>query len=381
MFESLIKEIQEIYKGSEAIILHAPVLGEADKQSMINVIESGFVSSVGKEVTLFEEKIAKYTGSAKAVAVVNGTAALHLGLLLSDVKRGDLVITQALTFIATANAISYIGAEPIFLDSDFDTMGLSPKALEDFLNLHATKKDNQAFHKATGKRISACVPMHVFGHPVRIKEILTICKSWGINVVEDAAESLGSKLDGQHTGTFAPIGILSFNGNKIITTGGGGALLFQDEKLAARAKHLSTTAKIPHPWAFYHDEVGFNYRMPNLNAALGCSQMERLDSFLSTKKAIAQKYAEALKDDKSLTFVEARKGTDPNYWLNAVLVPNLEIRDQLLKKTNELGIGCRPVWELMCDLKIFSGCIKDDLKVARQLQERIVNLPSGVPCQ
>lgn len=379
MFNQLIRTIREIYQGAGNIPLHAPVLNELDKSSVLKAIDSGFVSSVGKEVNEFEDKLAAYTGAKKAVAVMNGTAALHLGLILSDVRAGDLVITQALTFIATANAISYIGAKPVFIDSEFETLGLSPEALERFLNQHSEIINGQSFHIGSGKRISACVPMHVFGHPVRIREILSICNSRGIAVVEDAAEALGSKLDGQHLGTFAPVGVLSFNGNKIITTGGGGALLFNDAKLAARAKHLSTTAKIPHPWAFIHDEIGFNYRMPNLNAALGISQLERLNEFLKIKKVIAETYAERLSNHPEIIFFYGRKQSEPNFWLNTILVKDLATRDEFIKLSNEAGIACRPAWELLSDLNIFSDCLRDDLKVACELQHRIVNLPSGVP--
>ena len=379
MFEELFKTIQDIYGKEGTIPLHAPVLDESDKQSVLRAINSGFVSSVGKEVTEFEEKLANYTGSLKAVAVMNGTAALHLGLVLSGVKTGDLVITQALTFVATANAISYTGAEPVFLDSDFDTMGLSADALESFLRENAIFKTGYTVHKGTGKIIRACVPMHVFGHPVRINEIISICRDWNIRVVEDAAEALGSKVNGKQAGTFGEIGVLSFNGNKIITTGGGGALLFQNEKLAARAKHLSTTAKVPHAWSFNHDEIGFNYRMPNLNAALGCAQIDRLAEFLIKKKMVAQKYKDTLLSNENIFFIGSRKDTEPNFWLNTILVKNKAMRDLFLAESNTRGIGCRPVWELMTDLDIYSHCIKDDLKAAKELRDRIINLPSGVP--
>jgi perosamine synthetase len=380
MFNSrLVQKIREMYKGAAHITLHAPTLTEIDKKSVADVIDSGFVSSVGKEVTLFEEELAKFTGSKKAVAVSNGTAALHLALMLSGVKRDELVITQALTFIATANAISYLGAEPVFLDSDMDTLGLSPDSLYQFLVNHAVSKNGQTYLKMTGKRIAACVPMHVFGHPVRIDEIMSICREWGIAVIEDAAEALGSYIDVRHAGTIAPIGVLSFNGNKIITTGGGGALLFNDEVLAQKAKHLSTTAKKPHPWLFYHDEIGYNYRMPNLNAALGCSQLKQLPEFIRIKRDISAEYERFFEKESQYKFISARNNTTPNFWLNAILVNDKTTRDQFLKEMNELGIGSRPVWELLSDLEIYSHCIKDDLKNARFLADRLVNLPSGVP--
>lgn len=375
----IVRKIREIYKGAKEIPLHAPTLDESDKISVSNAIDSGFVSSIGKEVILFEEELAKFTVSPKVVAVVNGTAALHLALVVSGVKEQDLVITQALTFVATANAIKYAGAEPVFLDSDLDTLGLSPYALENFLQKNAIKQDGQSFHKLSGKRLSACVPMHVFGHPVRIEKILEICKEWGIAVIEDAAEALGSYVGDKHAGTFAPIGVLSFNGNKIITTGGGGALLFHDEQLAARAKHLSTTAKVPHTWTFNHDEIGFNYRMPNLNAALGCSQLKKLPKLLKIKKAITQQYLEFFMNSNEYKFFGGRDGTNPNFWLNAIMLENKENRDDFLKTANAEGVQCRPAWELMSDIAVYSHCIKDELKNARYLADRLVNLPSGVP--
>lgn len=379
MFNDLISEIRKLYNGAASIPLHSPVFSKEDKNSVLAAIESGFVSSVGKEVNLFEEELAQFTNCKKAVAVMNGTAALHLGLVISDVKPGDLVITQALTFIATANAIKYTGADPVFLDSDLDTLGLSPTALSNFLETSAEKKNGKAFHKASGKRISACVPMHVFGNPVRIDEIISICNDWGIEVIEDAAEALGSYVDNRHAGTIARVGILSFNGNKVITTGGGGALLFNDEKLAAKAKHLSTTAKVPHSWAFFHDEIGYNYRMPNLNAALGCSQLRQLPEFLKSKKTVAEHYRKFFSTYSEFEFFEERAGTISNHWLNAVLLKDRRMRDDFLKMATDFGVGCRPVWELMADLDIYRNCLRDDLKNARELADRLVNLPSGVP--
>lgn len=378
MFEKIISAIRSIY-GEGQVPLHAPVLDDEDRKGVLEAIDSGFVSSVGPHVTKFEEELCKFTGATKAVAVMNGTAALHLALVVSGVKRDEYVITQGLTFIATANAISYIGATPVFIDSDEETLGMSPKALSSFLNTHAVRKDGECFHKETGKRFAACVPMHVFGHPVRLKEILEICRDWGIPVIEDAAESLGSMIGDQHCGTIAPIGVLSFNGNKIITTGGGGALLFRDEALALRAKHLSTTAKVPHKWEFFHDEVGYNYRLPNLNAALGCAQLKRLPEFLKTKRAIARKYETLFADLPELKFISEREGTTSNYWLNAVLVSDRTARNEWLEKLNAAGLMSRPVWELMTDLPMYRHCPQDSLKVARSLADRIVNIPSGVP--
>lgn len=378
MFDKIIDFIRSIY-GKGDIPLHAPVLNDEDRKGVLEAIDCGFVSSVGPHVTKFEEDLAKFTGAKKAVAVMNGTAALHLAMIVSGVQRDDLVITQGLTFIATANAIQYIGATPVFIDSDSDTLGLSHVALKHFLEKEAVKKDGYTFHKSTGKKISACVPMHVFGHPVRIEEIMSICAEWGIAVIEDAAEALGSWVGKKHVGTIAPIGVLSFNGNKIITTGGGGALLFQDESLATIAKHLSTTAKVPHKWEFHHDAVGFNYRLPNLNAALGCAQLKRLPNFLKVKKEIAEKYEAFFANFPEVKFVSARKGTTPNWWLNAVLVSDRKTRDEWLTKLNEAGLMSRPVWELMTDLDIYKDCPHDKLEVARSIADRLINIPSGVP--
>lgn len=378
MFNDLKNLIRKIY-GEGSIPLHAPVLNQADKDEVIASIESGFVSSVGPHVTKFEEDLAQYTGSKKAVAVMNGTAALHLSLLLANVKSEDYVISQGLTFIATANAISYTGATPIFLDSDPVTMGLSASALQTFLVSHAKIENDLCVMKSDGKVIRACVPMHVFGHPVEIEKILKICHEWKLFLIEDAAEALGSTYRGKHLGTFAPIGVLSFNGNKIITTGGGGALIFSDEELARKAKHLSTTAKIPHAWEFRHDEVGFNYRMPNLNAALGCAQLKRLPEFLKIKRKIASDYEKFFKNNSDVTFVGAQEGSNPNFWLNAVLVRDKETRDTWLRELNEEKIMCRPVWELMTTLPMYSACPRDELRVAHDLSNRLINLPSGVP--
>ncbi len=378
MFEKIIEGIRKIY-GKGYISLHAPVLNDEDRQGVLEAIDCGFVSSVGPHVTKFEEELCRFTGATKVVAVTNGTAALHLALIVSGVKRDEYVLTQGLTFIATANAISYIGATPAFVDSDEETLGLCPKALSNFLNKHAVRKDGGAYHKESHKRFAACVPMHVFGHPVKLEEIMDICASWGIPVIEDAAESLGSKIGDRHTGTIAPIGVLSFNGNKIITTGGGGALLFKNEQLAQRAKHLSTTAKVPHKWEFFHDEVGFNYRLPNLNAALGCAQMKRLPLFIDTKRKIALQYQELFSSYPDVKFFTERKGTTANYWLNAVLVPDRKSRDLWLEKLNAAGVMSRPVWDLMPELPMYRHCPQDELKVARMLADRLINIPSGVP--
>jgi aminotransferase in exopolysaccharide biosynthesis len=387
-FQYIVHFIRELYKQPEGFIpLHAPVFNGNEKKYLNECIDSTFVSSVGKFVDQFELEMTKYTGAGQSIACVNGTNALHIALKLVGVEDNTEVLTQALTFIATANAIKYCNAEPIFIDVDKDTLGLSPVKLENWLenNTKFDKTTNKTVNKYTNKHISACVPMHTFGHPCRIDEIIEVCNKYNIPVVEDAAESLGSFYKNQHTGTFAEIGVLSFNGNKTITTGGGGMLLFKDEKLAAKAKHLTTQAKVPHPWEFVHDEVGYNYRMPNINAALGLAQLEQLPKFLESKRKIAKKYENffsachpELVEGSSLSFMIEPKDSRSNYWLNSILLKNKTERDAFLKYTNENGIMTRPAWTLMNKLEMFTHCISGDLENASWLEDRIVNLPSSV---
>jgi perosamine synthetase len=378
-FQKTVNFIRELYnKPKESIALHEPYFSGNEKKYLAECIDTTYVSSVGKFVDSFEYEMAKYSGSTKAVACVNGTNALHLALKLVGVEQGDEVITQPLTFIATANAIAYCGAKPIFLDVDMDTMGLSPKTLLRFLETetyydHVTDRQ---YNKTTKKAISACVPMHSFGHPCRIDEIVAICDRFHIHVVEDAAESLGSFYKNKHTGTFGKIGVLSFNGNKILTTGGGGMLLFQDETLAIKAKHLTTQAKVPHAWEFAHDEIGYNYRMPNINAALGLAQLEQLDGFLASKREIANKYKQFFRSI-DLEFVVEPQDSVANYWLNCILFNSLEERDAFLTFSNKNGIMTRPAWELMNRLPMFKNCQTDDLKNSVWIQERLVNVPSS----
>ncbi|MFA6060407.1 MAG: LegC family aminotransferase [Taibaiella sp.] len=362
----------------EFIPLHAPTFGGNEKKYLEETIDSTFVSSVGAFVNKFEEEIAKYTGAKYAVACVNGTNALHLALLVNDVLANDEVLSQALTFIATANAISYCCAVPVFIDVDKDTLGMSPQALQSFLENNAEKKqDGFTYNKTTGRRIKACVPMHTFGLPLRIDEVVAICKEWNISLIEDAAESLGSYYKGVHTGRSGIIGTFSFNGNKTITCGGGGALITDDEALAKRAKHLTTQAKVPHPWRFMHDEIGYNYRMPNLNAALACAQLEQLDSFLENKRELANLYKEFF-GGTTIQFVTEIENTKANYWLNAVLLNDENERDEFLKVTNENGVMTRPVWDLMNTLPMFNDCQHDGLENSKWLADRIVNIPSSV---
>jgi len=369
--------VREIY-GDDFVPLHRPFFEGNERQYLIDCIDSNFVSSVGVKVTEFEEKVAEFTGARYGIATVNGTSALHVAIQLAEVLPGDEVISQALTFIATCNAIKYSGAFPVFIDVDLDTMGMSPLALKTFLENNAEKKTGGVFNKASGRRIGCCIPMHTFGLPCRIEEIARICSDWGIPLVEDAAESLGSYAAYQHTGTFGSMGTLSFNGNKIITTGGGGMLITDDQHIAKRAKHLTTTAKVAHPYEFVHDKIGYNYRMPNLNAALGCAQMERLDNFLFVKKQLFGQWAQFF-NEMQVDFARAIEGSKANYWLNAIVLESRDDRDKFLKETNNSGVMTRPVWQLMSQLSMFQDCQNDGLVNSLWLQDRVVNIPSSVP--
>jgi perosamine synthetase len=377
-FSEIIKFIRSLYKEPEDFIpLHAPVFNGNEKKYLNDCIDSTFVSSVGKYVDRFEEMIAEYTGAKKAIVTVNGTNALHLALLSVGVERETEVITQPLTFIATANAISYASAKPVFVDVDLDTMGMSPKALKKWLIENVKLINNQPINQSTNKRISAVVPMHTFGHPCRIDVIVEICNEYNIPLVEDAAESLGSTYKGKHTGTFGKIGVLSFNGNKTITTGGGGMLLTNDEELGKHLKHITTQAKIPHPWEYAHDFVGYNYRMPNLNAAIGVAQMEKLEEILASKRLIAEKYVAFFRNG-DIQFVTQPKNSISNYWLNAVVLSDRVERDNFLKITNENAVMTRPIWQLMNKLEMFKYSQCGDLSNSEWLADRVVNIPSSV---
>ena len=377
MINSFIQYARELF-GSGFIPLHRPVFEGNEREYLVDCIDSNFVSSVGAKVIEFENRVADFTGSKHAIATVNGTAALHVAIKLAGVKPGDEVISQALTFIATCNAISYAGAEPVFIDVDLDTMGLSPASLQRFLEENTEKRYNGTFNKLSGKRISACVPMHTFGFPCRIKEIAKICVDWDIALIEDSAESLGSYVASRHTGVFSSMATLSFNGNKVITTGGGGMIITDDSELAKRAKHITTTAKVPHPYEFVHNEIGYNYRMPNLNAALGCAQMERLDEFLSIKTKLADQWG-VFFDHYDVRFFRAIDGNKANHWLNALVLDSKEDRDIFLKLTNNSEVMTRPIWKLMSQLPMFKGCHTDGLVNSLWLQDRVVNIPSSVP--
>ena len=377
MFESTINFIKSIYGTKGVVPLHEPRFIGNEKKYLNDCIDSTFVSSAGKFVDEFEEKIANYTGANYAVATCNGTAALHVALILANVGKNDEVITQPLTFVATCNAISYCGAEPIFIDVDKDTMGLSPSALKIFLEKNTTIKGQQCVNINTGKIIKACVPMHSFGHPCRIDTIKEICDKYKIVLVEDAAESLGSFYKDKHTGTFGQMGVISFNGNKIITSGGGGCIITNNEMLAKRAKHITTTAKLNHKWEYLHDMIGYNYRMPNLNAALLVAQLENLDTFLLNKRELAMTY-KSFFSDKECQFFEEPFQSKSNYWLNAVVLKDLKHRDLFLNEANEKGVMIRPIWALINKLAMFNNSLCDDLVNAEWLEERVVNLPSSV---
>ena len=376
--QNIVSFIQELYKTKEFLPLHEPRFLGNEKKYLNDCIDSTFVSSVGKYVDRFEEEFAAFVGAKYAIATVNGTAALHISLLLAGVSRDDEVITQPLTFVATCNAISYCGAKPLFVDVDLDTIGLSALALEDFLEKNCELIDGQCRNKKTKRVIRACVPMHTFGHPCKIDAILEICNKWHITLVEDSAESLGSYYKQKHTGTFGKLGAFSFNGNKIITSGGGGVLVTDDATLAKRAKHLTTTAKVPHPYEYTHDEIGYNYRMPNLNAALLVAQMEQLEKFLANKRALSEQYKQFFMQYADIEFIQEPEDAESNYWLQAVLLKDKCARDEFLEFMNSHNIMVRPIWKLMSELEMFQDAECSDLKNAKYLQERVVNISSGV---
>ena len=397
MYQNVIDFIKDLYNSQEFVPLAVPRFIGNEKRYLNECIDTTFVSSVGKFVDRFENDMATYTGAKRAVVCVSGTNALHMSLMLVGVKRDDEVLTQALTFIATCNALSYIGAYPVFLDVDRSTMGLSPDAMKEWLQKNAEVRKNTrineldkshdftfqedeyaCYNKNTGRRIKACVPMHTFGHPVRIEEIAALCKEWHIELVEDAAESIGSKYKGKHTGTFGKIGAVSFNGNKTITTGGGGMMLFNDEEMGAYAKHITTQAKIPHRWEFRHDHIGYNYRMPNINAALGCAQLENLDKYVADKRATAAAYAEYFKNVDGIEFFTEPENSFSNYWLNVAILPDHDKQLEFLQETNDNGVMTRPIWELMNRLPMFENCDNDGLKNTIYFADRVVNIPSSV---
>jgi len=377
MYREFINFVRKVYDTKNTIPLHEPKFIGNEKKYLNQCIDTTFVSSVGKFVDQFEKKIAKYTGAKYAIATTNGTAALHTSLILAGVSQDDEVITQPLNFVASCNAISYSNAKPIFIDVDRDTMGLSPSKLMFFLENNTTVKNKQCINNRTNKIIKACVPMHSYGHPCRIDKIKEICDEYCIFLIEDAAESVGSFYKNKHTGTFGKLGAMSFNGNKIITAGGGGCIITNNKALAKKAKHLTTTAKLPHKWEFNHDMIGYNYRMPNLNAALLISQLEKLNEFIINKRNLAKKY-EIFFKDKDFIFFKEPKNSKSNYWLNSIIFENNIQRDKFLKETNSNGIMTRPIWRLMSKLPMFKNAQYDDLENSEWLSKRVVNIPSSV---
>ncbi len=373
---SIVEFVRDVYQTNDFIPLHAPTFDGNELKYVSETIKSTFVSSVGKFVDEFEQKIEAYTGSAKAVATVNGTAALHAALYMAGVRGGDFVITQALTFVATCNALHHMGAEPIFVDVSPVSLGLCPKAMDEFLTEHAIVTETGCIHKQSQRSIRAVVPMHTFGHPVEMDELINVCLKWNIKLVEDAAESLGSFYKNKHTGTLGDFGAISFNGNKIITTGGGGMVLCKTSELGAKTKHITTTAKLPHPYEFFHDEAGFNYRMPNLNAALGCAQMEVLEKYLEQKRELASRY-KIFFETSDFKFVLEPEYAKSNYWLNAVICPSVEARNELLKQTNDAGVMTRPIWKLMHRLPMYKNSLHGDLPNSENIEAHLINLPSS----
>jgi len=378
LFEEFVEFIQELYGTTEYIPLHAPQFIGNEKKYLLEAIDSTYVSSVGQFVDQFEQKVAEYTGAKYAIATVNGTAALHMALKLAGVKENSEVITQSFTFIATCNAIRYCGAKPLFVDINRKTLGLSAESLESFLQQNAEiRDDGSCWNRETNKKIVSCLPMHTFGFPVELENIDKVCKKYNISLVEDAAESLGSFYKNNHTGTIGKLSALSFNGNKIITTGGGGMILTNDEDLAKKAKHITTTAKVLHKWEFNHDDSAYNYRLPNLNAALGVAQMERLPEYLKNKREIAQMYHEWGRQN-GIEFMREQTNTKTNYWLNAAIMKDKQQRDQLLEVSNSQNIMTRPAWRPMHQLELNQDCEHSDMSNTEWLSDRVVNVPSSV---
>lgn len=366
-------------RPNQMIGLHEPEFSGNEWEYVKTCLDTGWVSSVGKYVDDFENRLAEYTGARYAVAVVNGTAALQVALRLGGVTAGDEVLVPTLSFVATANAVSHLGAVPHFVDSESATLGMDPDVLKDYLDSIVRIQNGESINTKTGRRIAAIVPMHAFGHAMRIERLMEVANFFSLPVIEDAAESLGTTYRGRHTGTFGLLGTLSFNGNKIITTGGGGAILTNDEKLARFAKHLTTTAKLPHPWSFSHDEVAYNFRMPNINAALGCAQIEKLPLFLENKRHLASRYQHLFSKVSGVTFVDEPEGSRSNFWLNSIRINHSSsgMRDQILEKANHMGYQCRPAWDLLHTLPMYLDNPRSDLKQSMNIAQSLINLPSS----
>lgn len=376
--ERIVQAIRKVV-GEGNVVLHEPCFAGNEWRYLKDCLDSTFVSSVGRYVDRFEADLAAFTGVRHAVAVVNGTAALHVALQLAGVQTGDEVLVPALTFVATANAVAYCGAVPHFVDSEERTLGLDPRALREYLDSATEMRGGDCINRVTGRVIRAVVPMHTFGHPVDIDGLLALAHDFHLEVIEDATEALGSTVHGRHAGSFGRMGVLSFNGNKVITTGGGGAILTNDTELARHAKHLTTTAKVPHRWAYVHDEVGYNYRLPNINAALGCAQLEQLPGFLDEKRRLFERYRKAFAEIAQVRIVAEPEGCRSNYWLQTLLLDEAaaDLQQALLRATNDAGLMTRPVWELMSRLPPYGACPKMDLPVAESLARRVINLPSS----
>ena len=376
MYDGLVTFVREWYNSNAVIPLSSPQFGRREREYVAEAIDSTFVSTIGEFVDRFERILREYTGAQAAVATVNGTAALHVALRLAGVNPGDEVVTQPLSFVAIANAISYQQAQPVFVDVERSTMGLSPDALARFLETGCERRGEDTVNRRTERRVAAVVPMHTFGRPCRIQSICEVAERWGIPVVEDAAEALGSTCEERHCGTFGRLGIYSFNGNKTVTTGGGG-MIVSDPTLATQAKHLTTTAKAPHPWDYVHDALGYNFRLPNLNAALGCAQMERLDSFIADKRALGDAYSAFFQTCDWARFADEPTNSHSNAWLHAIVLTDPSLRNGFLERTHAAGILTRPIWKLLTDLPMYRHCQRDDLVEARWLSERVITLPSS----
>lgn len=374
-FQKITKFIRGIYETNEKIPLHSPTFNYEEKNYVVKTIESSFVSSVGSYVDQFEQDLQKYTKCGSAVVTVNGTSALTTALIVAGIKQNDLVITQPLTFVATCNALFHIGARPIFVDVSKNNLGLSATAVRNYLESFAYIKDSKCCHRKTNQQIKALMPMHTFGHPAEMDELSDICDEWNLTLIEDAAESLGSYYKGRHTGTIGTFGALSFNGNKIITTGGGGAVLCKTEALGKKAKHISTTAKVDHAYEFLHDEIGYNFRMPNINAALGCAQIKKIDTFIQNKRSLAIHYEDFFRNSE-FKFVKEPEYAKSNYWLNAVICPTVESKNEILKGCNSKGIMVRPAWRLMHKLDMFKNELKGELPNSEYFENLLINLPS-----
>ena len=376
-YTEIIDFIKNQYPRKSIIPLHEPLFKGNEKEYVLDTINSTFVSSVGAYVDKFEIMMTNLTKTEKAIAVVNGTAGLQVALRLSGVEPGDEVLTQALTFIATVNSIIYNQASPVFLDVDIDTMGLSPIAVSLFLEEFGEIRNGFCYNKKTNKKIAACMPMHTFGFPVHLDELIIVCKKWYIPIVEDAAESIGSEYKGLPIGCFGKLGVFSFNGNKIVTSGGGGAIVTNNIEMGLKAKHLTTTAKVPHPYEYIHDEIGYNFRMPNINAALACGQLEQLDSFIQDKRELAKEY-NIFFVSKGINFRTELPNTKANYWLMCLELENKKERDAFLKETNENNVMTRPIWQLIFKSSLYSNFQRDSQENAIYLEDRIVNIPSSV---